>query len=923
MSASPYKFLSSYDVKDARLFFGRERETEVLLSDILVARLVVLFAETGTGKTSLINAGVRPRLDERGYKTFLVRVLDNPTDSARAELRSELRSCDRRIKLRGRGLADQLAHLSEDLEQPIVIFFDQFEEFFISTFRDNRAQAEAFIVDIARLYDNEEAGVHIVFSLREDWFVEMDRFRDEIPTIFHNDSNLRLRWFDKKQAGEAIREPAVLAGEKIEPQLIKQIIGDLFVEDRGIEPAQLQIVCDTLWKHHKGAHIRLKDYEALSQSKGKVNIAKQILDQHFESIFSKIKTAKELDLLERLLPLLRTDRNTKYGRDFETLVEDLETTRRSLNPLLNRLEKAQLIRKSRREGLTIIELAHDYLAPRVMDLQERVQAIALRRLLSDAIQRAKETKKALDEESEPGGDIESHYLSPAEFEAIRKGAGVLGTLNSTDAAFLFEAALERGSDLKFWFERARFSGADVWQILEQKIRDPEALIDQAENAVRLLGLLATKDAMKLLEIALQQDALAPRTVDVLGDMNTEAAFGLLMSTVGQGKAVVPILEKLSEMRSANAVNLLESLLQQNPLAETAASALERISRSRVHHVAAQAKRVLQRWQSSVEKKTPPKLKKQEGASYKTKHPTPGTTRAMLGAHGGLGDSDWALLLRRISQGKCTPLLGPGLLEGVQPPSSELAHRWAENFGYPLDDYYDLSRVAQFIATQYDMDFLKRMLADSYSAAGGSAGSKDVDEPHRVLADLPLPVYLTTNYDDFMVNALKRASKTGVSEICRWKKILRDEKSEFDLDYHPSVANPVVYHLWGRLAVADSLVVTEDDHLDFLIANASEQHIVPPVIQAAVAHNSLLFLGYRTDEPDLHVLLRNFFALLQRSFAKSHIAVQLLVLGDQASEDRVRSSREYFEKYYASQDIRVYWGSARDFLTELRQRWKSE
>ena len=55
---SPFKFLDYYDVDDEEIFFGRKRETEILFNDITTSRLVVLFAKTGTGKTSLINAGV-------------------------------------------------------------------------------------------------------------------------------------------------------------------------------------------------------------------------------------------------------------------------------------------------------------------------------------------------------------------------------------------------------------------------------------------------------------------------------------------------------------------------------------------------------------------------------------------------------------------------------------------------------------------------------------------------------------------------------------------------------------------------------------------------------------------------------------------------------------------------------------------------
>ncbi|HEV8461928.1 MAG TPA: hypothetical protein VGQ38_14600, partial [Gaiellaceae bacterium] len=122
---SPYKFLDSYELEDAPLFFGRELETKILLADIVTTRLVVLFAKTGTGKTSLINAGVRPSLHSRGYGTFFIRVQDDPMRSARLTIEREL---GRRLPA-GEEFATQLEHLAD--AQPIVLFFDQFEEFFL------------------------------------------------------------------------------------------------------------------------------------------------------------------------------------------------------------------------------------------------------------------------------------------------------------------------------------------------------------------------------------------------------------------------------------------------------------------------------------------------------------------------------------------------------------------------------------------------------------------------------------------------------------------------------------------------------------------------------------------------------------------------------------------------------------------------
>src|ERR1041384_6174194 len=88
MQDSPYKFLDYYEFnkENPEPFFGRQSESQILLSDILVSRLVVPFPQTGTGKTSLINAGVRPLLEKRNYKPVLIRVRNDPAESARAEL---------------------------------------------------------------------------------------------------------------------------------------------------------------------------------------------------------------------------------------------------------------------------------------------------------------------------------------------------------------------------------------------------------------------------------------------------------------------------------------------------------------------------------------------------------------------------------------------------------------------------------------------------------------------------------------------------------------------------------------------------------------------------------------------------------------------------------------------------------------------
>jgi len=85
----------------------------------------------------------------------------------------------------------------------------------------------------------------IVLSMREQFFYQLDSFRDHIPRIFHKESNLRLRWLSIAAARQVIQQPAEKFGVTFEAEVIDSILREL-AEDGWIEPARLQIVCDTL-----------------------------------------------------------------------------------------------------------------------------------------------------------------------------------------------------------------------------------------------------------------------------------------------------------------------------------------------------------------------------------------------------------------------------------------------------------------------------------------------------------------------------------------------------------------------------------------------------------------------------------------------------------------------------------------------------
>src|SRR3712207_1607392 len=110
---------------------------------------------------------------------------------------------------------------------------------------------------------------------------------------------------------------------------------------------------------------------------------------------------------------------------------------------------------------------------------------------------------------------------------------------------------------------------------------------------------------------------------------------------------------------------------------------------------------------------------------------------------------WTKLLDSINQNKCTPFIGAGASAQWLPLAREIACKWAEEYGYPLDDLYDLTKVAQFLAIKNEDELFPK---DTLSSELGKIKppnfslEENRNTPYAVLADLNLPLYITTNYD---------------------------------------------------------------------------------------------------------------------------------------------------------------------------------
>jgi len=294
----------------------------------------------------------------------------------------------------------------------------------------------------------------------------------------------------------------------------------------------------------------------------------------------------------------------------------------------------------------------------------------------------------------------------------------------------------------------------------------------------------------------------------------------------------------------------------------------------------------------------------------------------------LQDRDWTTLLRRIASGKCTPFLGAGVSADVLPLGGAIAAEWSERHGYPFDDSRDLPRVAQFYSlAATDAIEPKEELCKILDSSPPPDFSR-VDQPHRVLADLDLPLYMTTNYDDFMAQAIlarRPRPPAPEREICRWNSFVKQYSargSVFDgVDgFEPTPARPLVYHLHGHVSSPESLVLAEDDYLDFLVEVNRNPNLIHPHIRAAFAGTSLLFIGYSLTDLTFRVLFRLIVKTMERSLQRINVAVQLL------PNPRIgitpEKAQDYLDRYLsANMNVKTYWGTAQQFATELRVRWE--
>jgi hypothetical protein len=341
------------------------------------------------------------------------------------------------------------------------------------------------------------------------------------------------------------------------------------------------------------------------------------------------------------------------------------------------------------------------------------------------------------------------------------------------------------------------------------------------------------------------------------------------------------------------------------------------------------------------------------------------------------------LVQCIREGNLIPFLNNSLRDdrfmamfGFPERSLEefIAENWAGELGYPLKDCWDLARVAQYHqvtqrssskAKRDYLNFLKRGLlgwakandpqaaakirdqnldhnealafADLVSELGYPTYAKGQADPLCLLAQLPFPIYITTSYYDFLERELQKQNKDVRSQVCTWSGMTKVSDKSYlpDPGYEPTPMAPLVFHLFGIERFPETLVLSVDDYLSFLVriflreAEAKTSAVagglpIPTYLWEKVAGLHLLVLGYQIHAWDFQIVFRGIIAA-KPAAARSDAG--LVVQLDPAKQHEVTDPerlREYLKSYFDQEvRFRVEIGKSDEFIAELYDSYHSQ
>jgi hypothetical protein len=322
--SNPFPGLRPFKTEEYRLFFGREGQADQLLNRLQKSRLLAVVGTSGSGKSSLIQAGLLPAVrggmmagTGSGWRIAVMRPGGDPIGNLARELArkevlpeagagssEEETGAVIEATLRGGslGIVDVIRQGRLEADQRILIVVDQFEELF--RFRAEREkttnadEAAAFVKLLLEVSQQREFNVYIVLTMRSDFLGDCAQFQGLPEAI--NEGQYLIPRMSRDERRVAVTGPIGVTRTKITEPLVNRLLNDV-----GDNPDQLPILQHALmrtWRHwdshrQNGEAIGIEDYEA-------IGTMSEALSLHADEAFNELPDDRSRQIAEKLFKAL-------------------------------------------------------------------------------------------------------------------------------------------------------------------------------------------------------------------------------------------------------------------------------------------------------------------------------------------------------------------------------------------------------------------------------------------------------------------------------------------------------------------------------------------------------------------------------------------------------------------------------------------
>lgn len=570
-AACPYPGLEAFREEDSERFFGREALVDELMARLADERLLIVVGPAGSGKSSLLRAGLVPALRRDGlpgsadwrYLTPAV-----PGAEPLAALARLIRPGESRMQAaqRARQLRERPTSAPEMLldpeAPPALILIDQFEEVF--SLAESEEERAAFVAALLAIADDPASPHRVLLAMRS----EAEPFVASLPELQERMARARapLTPMSAAELREAIEGPARVAGLRFDPSVVDLLVQDLVGEPAGLPLLQFSLL--RLWEQRDHNRISLEAYE-------RVGGGRQALARAADAFYESLAPDEQQTVRSLLLRMVRPGegQETASSRIRRDALYAIGEDPSQVDMLVQRLVEARLVRLTPGDAQrpSYLEVAHDALArnwPRLVGwLDEEKLALSTRRRLEQ------QTQEWLRLGGGSAGLLDETQLREAERWLASPEANYLGydpalpRLIVASSEALRAAEREREAARERELEQARALARE-----QQARAEAEAARANAErrsrNILRLLTAALAVLAVTAIWLGLQARGLA--TAEATQRATAEAGAttsALLQQTAESAAAREAQLRATAEAAGLAAANSAEAADIQRQLAE--------------------------------------------------------------------------------------------------------------------------------------------------------------------------------------------------------------------------------------------------------------------------------------------------------------------------------------------------------------------